>query len=129
MQASLEFRTPFLNRELAEFAASIPARVHVGEGGKLLLRRVLRQVLPDASHARRKVAFRIPSERWLRGPLRAELAEQVDSSSLYTDGWLDREPVARLLAEHLEGRDHSSVLWPVFVLGLWLDGFHELVHG
>jgi asparagine synthase (glutamine-hydrolysing) len=129
MQASLEFRTPFLHRELAEFAGSVPASLHVGEGGKQLLRRVLRQALPQASHRRRKVAFRIPSARWLRGPLRPELFEQLDSSSLYADGWLDPSAVRRLATEHVEGRDRSAILWPIFVLGLWLDGIRELVPG
>jgi asparagine synthase (glutamine-hydrolysing) len=126
MQASLEFRTPFLNRELAEFAASIPASVHVREGGKLLLRRVLRQVLPEARSTRRKVAFRVPSARWLRGPLRRELFE-LDGSPLYAEGWLERRAVAAVVSEHLEGRDRSAILWPIFVLGLWLDGMRELV--
>ena len=127
MQASLEFRTPFLHRELAEFATSVPAATHVRDGGKLLLRRVLQRVLPDASHARRKVAFRIPSESWLRGPLRRTLLDQLDSTSLYTDGWLERGRVSDLVSLHLEGRDRSAILWPVFVLGLWLDSIRELV--
>jgi asparagine synthase (glutamine-hydrolysing) len=126
MQASLEFRTPFLHRELAEFAASVPASTHVKEGGKLLLRRVLRDVLPQAAYARRKVAFRIPSAQWLRGPLRSELAEQLASSTLYSEGWLQREPVSALASTHAAGRDRSAMLWPIFVLGLWLDSFREL---
>jgi asparagine synthase (glutamine-hydrolysing) len=127
MQASLEFRTPFLHRELAEFAASIPASTHVGDGGKLLLRRVLRAVLPEARRGRAKVAFRVPSAEWFRGPLRAELDEQLRSSALYSEGWLERESVSSLVSEHLERRDHSTVLWPIFVLGLWLDSFREFV--
>jgi asparagine synthase (glutamine-hydrolysing) len=126
MQASLEFRTPFLHRELAEFATSIPASLHVREGGKLLLRRVLRQVLPEASSTRHKVAFRIPSAPWLRGPLRRDLLQQLDGSPLYGDGWLDRRAVAALVSEHMEGWDRSAILWPIFVLALWLDGMDEL---
>jgi len=127
MQASLEFRTPFLDRELAEFATSVPASLHVREGGKLLLRRVLQKVLPEASHGRRKVAFRIPSDQWLRGPLRQELLAQLDSGSLYADGWLERRAAAKLVSEHLAGRDRSAILWPLVVLGVWLDGIRELV--
>jgi asparagine synthase (glutamine-hydrolysing) len=127
MQASVEFRTPFLHRELAEFAASVPASTHVADGGKLLLRRVLQQVLPEADHTRRKVAFRIPSAQWLRGPFRQELAEQLDSSRLYSEGWLERKGVSALVSDHLDGLDRSATLWPVFVLGLWLDSIRELV--
>jgi asparagine synthase (glutamine-hydrolysing) len=127
MQASLEFRTPFLHRELAEFAASVPASTHVREGGKLLLRRVLHEVLPEAAHTRRKVAFRIPSAEWLRGPLRGELDEQLAASALYSEGWLERERVRAVVSEHFAGRDRSATLWPIFVLGLWLDGVRELL--
>jgi asparagine synthase (glutamine-hydrolysing) len=127
MLASLEFRTPYLHRQLAEFAASVPAATHIKEGGKLLLRRVLREVLPDAPHTRRKAAFRIPSAEWLRGPLRQELVGQLSSSPLFTEGWLERGPVAALVSEHMRGQDRSSVLWPIFALSLWLDSFRELV--
>jgi asparagine synthetase B (glutamine-hydrolysing) len=127
MQASLEFRTPFLHRELAEFAASVPASLHVRERGKLLLRRVLDQVLPEASRGRTKVAFRVPSADWLRGPLRKELADQLATSALYSEGWFDRSSVARLVLEHGQGQDQSAILWPIFVLGLWLEGIRELV--
>ena len=41
MMASLEMRTPYLNRELAELAASIPLSVHMRDGGKYVLRQVL----------------------------------------------------------------------------------------
>jgi asparagine synthase (glutamine-hydrolysing) len=127
MQASLELRTPYLDRELAEFAASIPASTHIRNGGKMLLRRVLPRVLPAAPERRRKVAFRIPSAEWLRGPLRPELLEQLESSALYSEGWLRRSAVSGLVSDHLAGQDRSSILWTVFVLGLWLDGIRELV--
>jgi len=125
MRASLEFRTPFLHRELAELAASIPARTHVGGGGKRVLRQVLNEVLPDGRHARGKIAFRAPTAEWLRGPLAPVLREQLESSALYRDGWIDRQAVRRTLAEHGQGRDWTRVLWPVLVLGSWLDHFGE----
>ncbi len=123
MQASLELRTPFLSRDLVEFAATVPARVHIAGGGKLLLRRVLRAALPEAAHTRAKVAFRTPARDWLRGPLAAALDDQLSSSALYEQGWFERDQVRRLVDEHRGGRDRSSVLWPVFAFGVWLDRF------
>jgi len=122
MQVSLELRTPYLSRELVEFAATVPPATHVQGGGKLLLRRVLQRVLPDAAFRRAKTAFRTPTAEWLRGPLAPALREHLASSSLYTDGWFDRDAVRRLADEHATRRaDHGSTLWPLFVLGVWLD--------
>jgi hypothetical protein len=41
---------------------------------------------------------------------------------LYEDGWFDRGETGRLFDEHLDGAaDWTKVIWPVFVLGTWLD--------
>jgi asparagine synthase (glutamine-hydrolysing) len=122
MQASLELRTPYLQRELVEFAATISPTVHARDGGKMILRRLLERLLPQAAHERRKVAFRTPTADWLRRPLAAAVQEQLAGSRLYEDGWFDRGNVKRLVDEHLEGtKDRANVVWPLFVLGVWLD--------
>lgn len=122
MQASLELRTPYLQRELVEFAAAIPPSTHVRGGGKILLRRLLERVLPQAAHERRKVAFRTPTAEWLRGPLAPSIEDQLKNGRLYEDGWFDRVETRRIVDEHLTGRaDWTKVIWPAFVLGAWLD--------
>ena len=122
MQASLELRTPYLERELVELAATVPPETHLRHGGKLLLRRVLERVLPEAAHGRAKVAFRTPTADWLRGPLAPALDRHLTTSAVYEDGWFDRAAVTRLVDEHQAGQvDRSKVIWPIFVLGAWLD--------
>jgi asparagine synthase (glutamine-hydrolysing) len=122
MRASLELRTPYLSRELGEFAASVPSSVHVKHGGKLLLRRLAGDLVPALGHGNRKTAFRSPCAHWLRGPLLPKLLEQVSESALYSDGWFDRRAVARWIDEHRSGRaDLTNALWPVFALACWYD--------
>jgi asparagine synthase (glutamine-hydrolysing) len=122
MLVSLELRTPYLYRELAEFAARVPPRIHLAGGGKHLLRRALDRVAPHAPR-RPKQAFRVPVADWLRGPLRATLEDQLSRSAVYAEGLLDRENVRQRVTRHIDGtRDESAILWPVLVLGLWLDG-------
>ena len=124
MLVSLEVRTPYLDRRLAEFAFSIPASVHCDGWGKSLLRAVLCRVLPQAASTRPKTAFRVPAAEWLRGPLFASLSGQLRNGHLYRDGWFDRDAVARLAEEHqTRARDWSGVLWPILSLGLWMDRF------
>jgi asparagine synthase (glutamine-hydrolysing) len=123
MLASLELRTPYLQRELAEFAASVAPSTHLSGGGKQLLRILLSQLLPNAPR-RRKAAFLPPVSDWLRGPLDSLMADQVARGSLYSEGWVRSEVARRLQDEHRRGNaDHGHVLWPLLAAGLWLDRF------
>jgi asparagine synthase (glutamine-hydrolysing) len=123
MLASLELRTPYLQRELAEFAASVTPETHLGKGGKRLLRLLLAELLPAAPR-RHKVAFLPPVDVWLRGPLGATMETQIASGSLYREGWIRADVASRLLAEHRRGAaDNSYALWPLLAAGLWLDRF------
>jgi asparagine synthetase B (glutamine-hydrolysing) len=123
MLASLELRTPFLSRDLAEFAAAIPVGVHMQDGGKAVLRRTLRNIEHGDAFKRVKTAFRVPVADWLRGPLQPLLRAQLRSSLLYEQGWFDRAAVSNLAERHLSGAaDTSDALWPLVALGCWLDG-------
>jgi asparagine synthase (glutamine-hydrolysing) len=100
----------------------LPAREHVSDGGKVLLRALLKRELPGFSLDSSKTAFRVPAGDWLRGPLARALSEQVQGGALYSEGWFRVEPVRRMAEEHARGRrDWTQVLWPLFVLGVWLD--------
>ena len=128
MLVSLEMRTPYLQRELAELATGLPAKLHARDGGKHLLRGLLKDLLPERRARRPKTAFRTPAGRWLQGPLAPVLQEQMASGAVFSEEWLDRRAVAQLAGEHMAGRgDWTHVLWPVLSLGLWLDRFRDPV--
>ena len=123
MLASLELRTPYLQRELAEFAASVAPSIHLSRGGKQLLRLLLGQLLPEAPR-RRKIAFLPPIAEWLRGALAPLMEAQIAGGSLYSEGWIRGDVAARMVEEHRRGEaDRSSILWPLLAAGLWLDSF------
>ncbi|MEA2228304.1 MAG: hypothetical protein QOF04_1934 [Solirubrobacteraceae bacterium] len=123
MRVSLEIRTPYLHRELAEFAAGVSEHLHVRGRGKALLRSLLDEVAPSRGRTppRPKTAFRVPAADWLRGPLAPVLDRQLAAGSAFAEGWFDRGQATRLVREHAAGEDRSSVLWPVLAFGLWLD--------
>ena len=122
MLVSLEIRTPYLHRELAEFAASVPTGVHMADGGKSLLRAVLARRGARGREAPPKTAFRVPVAEWLRGPLAPLLERQAHEGALVREGWFDGRELAALVREHASGRaDRSAALWPLLALGEWLD--------
>ena len=122
MRVSLELRTPFLDRRLAELAAGIAPAVHTGGGGKRVLRSMLAGVVPELHAGPAKTAFRVPAAEWLRGPLRAALGTHVLDGRACADGWLDRGALSAVVEDHVSGAaDGTSVLWPALSLGLWLE--------
>lgn len=126
MLNSLELRTPYLHRELAEFAASIPATIHTGGLGKRLLRDLGRELGLSAA-SRAKTAFRVPAGEWLRGPLAPVLAEQLRAGAIYERQLINRQYVSSLVSEHNQrSADWTHVLWPVLALGLWADHFWQV---
>ncbi|HEV2974339.1 MAG TPA: asparagine synthase (glutamine-hydrolyzing) [Solirubrobacteraceae bacterium] len=127
MIASLELRTVFLHRGLAELAGSVDTSVHLAGAGKALVHAIVPDgVLPSGRLGRyRKRAFRVPAAEWLRGPLAPVLREQLEHGTIYEADYFDRSVAARLAREHDAGtNDHSDRLWPLLALGLWADRFH-----
>lgn len=123
MLVSMEIRTAYLHRGLAEFAASVDSSLHLGGRGKSLLHAMLPPGMNTGRPRRyRKAAFNAPAAEWLRGALAPTLTRQVESGSIYEEGWFDRAGTDRLVKEHLSGsHDHSDVLWGLLAFGLWND--------
>ena len=117
MLVSLEVRTPYLHRELAEFAGTVSLQHHLEPTGKSILRELLGNALPERPIGR-KTAFRAPASGWLRGPLAPLFEDQLRSGAVYSEGWLDRTAVRRMFERHRDGSgDFAFALWPVLALG------------
>ena len=70
MAHSLELRSPFLDRRVAEFAMRIPAELKLKRGRlKYVTREVARRYLPRSIVDRPKKGFGFPLAKWLQGPL------------------------------------------------------------
>jgi asparagine synthase (glutamine-hydrolysing) len=85
MAASVESRVPFLDHELVEFTASIPARYETkGMAGKFILKSAVEGLLPREVVYRQKMGFP-PWAYWLAGPQ----LEQLENL-LLEPRWTDR---------------------------------------
>ncbi|MEP7272128.1 MAG: asparagine synthase (glutamine-hydrolyzing) [Acidobacteriota bacterium] len=121
MANSLEARSPFLDHEVMEFAARLPVNLKLrGRESKYLLKRAFRDLLPVENVARRKMGFGVPVGEWFRNELRELLRDALLSDEAAARGYFDREAVAKLVNEHLEGKvDYSGKLWNLMMLELW----------
>jgi asparagine synthase (glutamine-hydrolysing) len=121
MAAGLELRVPFLDHRLVEFAAGLSDSAKIaGSTNKVLLRQVMRGVLPDTIIDRPKKGFPVPLASWLHGPLRPFLREQLLDRQSACLQYLERAEVTRILEQHEQGRhDRSSELWSLLVFEIW----------
>lgn len=121
MACSLEGRSPFLDHELMEFAASLPPHLKVAGGvKKVALRRAMRGWLPDAILDAPKRGFQPPVADWFRGPLREHSREVLLDGTARSRPYFRPYAVEKLLREHASGADdHSQGLWTLLVLEVW----------
>jgi len=128
MANGLELRCPFLDYRLVEFAAHDVARADkvAFNDGKLVLKRLARQWLPDFIVDRRKWGFKVPIADWLRGELQPLLQQRLLAPNSSLSGLLDMAAVGTLIDEHAAGRkNHEKQLWILLQLELWNAMFIE----
>jgi asparagine synthase (glutamine-hydrolysing) len=121
MARSLEARSPLLDHRLAEFVASLPVSLKMrGRTLKYLLRRVAAPYLPEAILKRPKQGFMFPLGYWMKGPLLPVLRHLLATSALIEEGIFRREPIERLVEEHVANRaDHHARLWMILNVEVW----------
>lgn len=125
MANSLECRSPFLDHKLIEFAAALPGHYKLSARGrhKHILKEAFRDWLPPGFMDRPKKGFSVPLARWLKDDLGDMMHDTLVNKRMLAP-WFRQDVVARTVADHLSGRgSHSSRLWPLLVLALWVERF------
>jgi len=123
MAWGLETRVPFLDHEVVELAARIPAELKVKDGGKYILKEAARALVPDAVIDRPKGYFPVPALKYLRGRFLEFVRDTLDSRQARQRGLFNRPYVERLLADpegELTPKGHSK-LWQAALLECWLQ--------
>ncbi|MBS2034791.1 asparagine synthase (glutamine-hydrolyzing) [bacterium] len=124
MMNSLEVRSPFLDKALAEWAFRLHPKLKFGPGEqKWLLKNLAEKEVDPGIRVRPKRGFGIPVKEWLRGPLREQVMQLSDTGGpLAKVGLFNLKKVSEVAFEHLSGRaDHSDRIWTLLVLSLWLQ--------
>ncbi len=137
MAHSLEARTPFLDHDLADFAASLPIDFKIDletRQSKTLCRDAFLQqgILNRHSATRPKQPFTAPVANWLAEPekLPPFLQEIILGERIAEQGLLDPDFV-RQLAQQVTARNvgpftlvsAADKLWTVCILSIWQDIF------
>jgi asparagine synthase (glutamine-hydrolysing) len=121
MAHSLEVRSPLLDRDLAEFVATLPASLKLHRfTTKHLLKKAASGLVPAQNLRRPKRGFAVPIAQWLRQDLREFVYDHLRPSRLASAGILRQHAIDALLESHVSGaKDYAHHLWVLLMLELW----------
>ena len=125
MAVSLETRVPFLDKDVVEFAWTLPLEyLREGDTGKLVLRDVLYRYVPKEIMDRPKKGFSIPIKKWLRDDpqLRSWAEDLLAEDKLRSQGLLDPEVVRRIWNDFTEKGIWRIQIWYILMLQAWYEG-------
>jgi len=123
MAFGLEARVPFLDHELVELAARIPARHKIAQGGKHVLKEAARAVIPAEVIDRPKGYFPVPALKYLRGEFLDFVRGTLDSQAARDRRLFRRDVVNDMLGDpdrHITPLRGSKV-WQIALLEAWLQ--------
>ena len=121
MANSLEGRSPFLDHKVMEFAASIPSNMKIkGTRLKYILKKALKNKLPDEILGRGKMGFGVPLDSWFRGELKDYSYGMLLSDRCIKRGYFKREALKGILDRHSSGKvNNGARIWSLLFLELW----------
>ncbi|MBQ4068125.1 MAG: asparagine synthase (glutamine-hydrolyzing) [Lachnospiraceae bacterium] len=122
MAHSLEVRVPFLDKEVAKVAYSIPVRHRVDKHEtKRYFRKAANKFMPDITAERKKLGFPIPVRNWFREDKYYNMLKETLTSET-AKKYFNTDELINLLDKHyVEKCDNSRKLWTIFVFILWYD--------
>lgn len=121
MANSLEARSPFLDHELMEFAARIPAHLKLHNGRtKIILKNTFKDILPDDIIKRKKMGFGVPLYHWFRNELKDMAYDTLLSKRCTERGYFNKKYIERILDEHVAGTwNWQYHIYNLLMLELW----------
>lgn len=123
MAASIELRVPFLDYRMVEFAASLPSRLKLDAGnGKVILKSIMADKLPQEIVTRKKMGFPVPVNNWFSNELFDEVKSYISSS--FVGYYLNKEAIATLLDNHKNRvEDNSKFIMSLLVISKWHEKY------
>ncbi|MDE6739469.1 MAG: asparagine synthase (glutamine-hydrolyzing) [Lachnospiraceae bacterium] len=122
MAVSLETRVPMLDRDVVEFAWTLPLFYRKQDGvTKKILRDILYRYVPRELMERPKKGFSIPLHKWLKEPELREWAESlIDRKTLDEQGILETDVVWQLWEDYIKRDIWRVQIWYVLMFQEWM---------
>ena len=120
MAHSLEVRVPFLDKEVAKVAFSVPVAHRVdNKETKRYFRAAANKFMPDITAERKKLGFPIPVRNWLREDEYYNLVKNTLTSD-EAKKFFNTDYLVKLLDRHYNNKcDNSRKIWTVYAFLVW----------
>ena len=127
MANSLEVRVPFLDKDVVQFARSLPDNFKIkGSMRKRIVQDAFRKILPEELYNRPKKGFEVPLLYWMRNELLTDLDHTVfNSQYLEEQGVFNTQNVMHLRSILISKnpRDVHATVWALFVFQKWFKRY------
>jgi asparagine synthase (glutamine-hydrolysing) len=122
MKNGLEVRSPFLDKELMEFAFGINADMLFGKGksAKFLLKKIVEKRYDSHIFTRDKKGFELPIKKWMKTDLKTFVEDVLFSSEFKNRALFNHDYVKKLVKDHMSNTiDNTYKIWILLCLELW----------
>jgi asparagine synthase (glutamine-hydrolysing) len=121
MANSLEVRAPLLDKEVVEFAATLPSEMKFKNGEKKhILKEAFKPMLPDNILYRKKMGFSVPLASWFRHEIKDLAKKHIIDQAEGLKSIFNHDYIQTLWQEHQnESADHSALLWSMLMFEMW----------
>lgn len=122
MAVSLETRVPMLDKDVVEFAWTVPMEYKKqNDERKLVLKDVLYRYVPREMMERPKKGFSIPIMKWLKEPELREWAEMLlDRKTIEQQGILNADVVEQIWKDFIEKDEWRIQIWYILMFQQWM---------
>ena len=127
MANSLEVRAPLLDKEMLEFAASVPSSLKFKDGEKKhLLKEAFKDYLPDDILYRKKMGFSVPLATWLRDDIKSIAQQYLVDSPKGLSQIFNLDVIRDYWEQHQANKaDHGAILWSMLMFEMWWQRYVE----
>lgn len=124
MANSVEQRLPLMDKNIIEFAFSIPPELKLkGNNEKYILKKAVKDLLPDAILKRKKQGFNTQVDAWMAyGELKELTAHTLDESPIIKE-YFRKEKITRIVNGLKSNNINGRMTWRLMALGLWYDTY------
>ncbi len=125
MAHSLENRVPLLDNQLVDLMLPVEYRYNYENGkGKALLRKAMKDLLPEQAFRKPKQGFSLNIVKWWPGELGEEIRRTISDSATVRK-YFDANTLKSLIPGAGESYSTVSLLWHIYAFHVWYGIFVE----